>query len=172
MAEYSYNGAEQQAQWQKEAQEVFDKHQNFKKNTALFKEAYKTVRKSYTILNSSKKEFKYSLADFIEFVLDREGDQIFTPIWEKFGGEYEELADQYFQGVVLDMYLKDGTKASSLKRGDLIETIVLRPYGQEAKHSAIVKDVFNDCISIFGGVIPKDAVGKWYLVKRGFDTEC
>ena len=40
---------------------------------------------------------------FMKFVEEVEGDTLYNPIWEKYGGEYEELADQYLQVNVIKL---------------------------------------------------------------------
>lgn len=58
-----------------------------------------------------------------------------------------------------DLELADGTKVSDLQYGDMLKNIKTNDY-------AFVERVFDDCINVVGGVIPKDWVEYWYFVKH------
>lgn len=106
---YSYNGLDQQAQYAKMSQDLWNesqKEKNYKKNLALFKRAYKTVYRDYSIIGTLKRKSKedaqlFSIENFLEYVKDTEKETLYEPIWKKYGGEYEELADQFLQHNVI-----------------------------------------------------------------------
>ena len=58
-----------------------------------------------------------------------------------------------------DFELADGTKVTDLQHGDMLKHIKTNDY-------AFVERVFDDCINVVGGVIPKDWVGNWCFVKH------
>lgn len=43
------------------------------------------------------------MTSFLNFIKKEEGQTLYDKIWEKYGGEYEEIADQYLQYWVLKL---------------------------------------------------------------------
>ena len=70
-----------------------ERDENYKENLKRFKVAFMTVGREYP----GRKPFK----DFLKYVKEVEGDSLYEKIWEHYGGEYEELADQYLQNLML-----------------------------------------------------------------------
>jgi hypothetical protein len=66
----------------------------------LFKKAFNQVYKEFSIIGTIKRKSPESKEvfngpAFIKFVEHTEGDSLYTPIWEKYGGEYLEMANAY-----------------------------------------------------------------------------
>lgn len=70
-----------------------ERDENKKKNMQLFVNAFKKIRNEYGI--------KVAGSGFLKYVEKVEGDTLYDKIWEKYGGEYEELADQYLQHIAI-----------------------------------------------------------------------
>lgn len=66
--------------------------ENRKRNIQLFINAFKKIRNEYGA--------RVAIKGFLEYVNEVEGDSLSEKIWEKYGGEYEELADQYLQNIL------------------------------------------------------------------------
>ena len=66
-----------------------EREENKKKNMQLFVNAFKKIRNEYGA--------RVAINGFLKFVEEVEGETLYDKIWEKYGGEYEELADQYLQ---------------------------------------------------------------------------
>ena len=92
---YSYNGKEYMQNLASEYDKKLEPGNNYKENIKRFAQAYKTVSSEYHIGR------KPSLKQFISFVKETENDALYDKIWEKYGGEYEELADMFLQNFVL-----------------------------------------------------------------------
>lgn len=108
---YSYNGLDQQAQYRKMGEDLMaqqNKEKYYKKNIMLFKRAYNKIYKEYSIIgqlkrkNPNAKEI-FSGESFMNYVKEVEGNTLYNPIWEKYGGEYEEVADQFLQANVIKL---------------------------------------------------------------------
>ena len=108
---YSYNGIEQQAQYRKMGEDLMaqqDKEKNYKKNVVLFKRAFNKVYKEFTIIGTLKKKSEeakriFNFLPFFEFVKETEGDTLYNPIWEKYGGEYLEMANTYLESNIVKL---------------------------------------------------------------------
>jgi len=106
---YSYNGLDQQAQYRKMGEDLMtqqEREKNYKKNITLFKRAYNKVYKEFTIIGSLKRKSEKAKAifdgsAFMNFVKETEGDTLYNPIWEKYGGEYLEMANTYLESKVV-----------------------------------------------------------------------
>lgn len=106
---YSYNGLDAQAEYGKMGADLLNQENRqkyYKKNIILFKKAYNKIYKEYTIIRQIKRKAPEAkpLFDgqlFLKYVQEAEGDTLYEPIWKKYGGEYEELADQYLQAQVI-----------------------------------------------------------------------
>lgn len=70
-----------------------ERDENKKKNYQLFMDAFKKLRYEYGV--------RIGMSGFMKYVEEVEGDSLYEKIWEHYGGEYEELADQYLQNVVM-----------------------------------------------------------------------
>lgn len=66
--------------------------ENRKRNMQLFINAFKKIRNEYGA--------RVAINGFLKYVNEVEGDSLSEKIWEKYGGEYEELADQYLQNIL------------------------------------------------------------------------
>lgn len=66
--------------------------ENRKRNIQLFINAFKKIRNEYGA--------RVAINGFLKYVNEVEGDSLSEKIWEKYGGEYEELADQYLQNIL------------------------------------------------------------------------
>ena len=66
--------------------------ENRKRNIQLFVNAFKKIRNEYGA--------RVAINGFLKYVNEVEGDSLSEKIWEKYGGEYEELADQYLQNIL------------------------------------------------------------------------
>ena len=88
--------------------------------------------------------------------------------------EYDIDDDRYYGGALPTKYfqddddfpyeeddfeLGDGTKVSELQPRDMLQNIKDNNY-------AFVEHVFDDCIEVVGGTIPKDWVKYWRFVKH------
>ena len=90
---------------------IVDKENNYKENITRFKNAFKTVLRDYSIVIDLKKSKKtsetarrvFTMTSFLNFIKKEEGQTLYDKIWEKYGGEYEEMADQYLQYWVLKL---------------------------------------------------------------------
>ena len=69
-----------------------ERDENYKENLKRFKIAFIKIGREYP----GRKPFK----DFLKYVKEVEVDSLYEKIWEKYGGEYEELADQYLQNTL------------------------------------------------------------------------
>ena len=69
-----------------------ERDENYKENLKRFKMAFIKIGREYP----GRKPFK----DFLRYVKEVEGDTLYDKLWEKYGGEYEELADQYLQNTL------------------------------------------------------------------------
>ena len=113
---YSYNGLDQQAQYRKMGEDLMAQQQrekNYKKNMALFKKAFNKVYKEFSIIGTIKRKSPESKEvfngpAFIKFVEHTEGDSLYTPIWEKYGGEYLEMANIYLESYIIKFRRKLG----------------------------------------------------------------
>ena len=117
---YSYNGLDQQTQYRKMGEELMAQQQrekqrekNYKKNMALFKKAFNQVYKEFSIIGTIKRKSPESKEvfngpAFIKFVEHTEGDTLYTPIWEKYGGEYLEMANVYLESYIVKFRRKLG----------------------------------------------------------------
>jgi len=113
---YSYNGLDQQAQYRKMGEELMAQQQrkkNYKKNMALFKKAFNKVYKEFSIIGTIKRKSPESKEvfdgnAFIKYVEHNEGDSLYTPIWEKYGGEYLEMANTYLENYIIKFRRKLG----------------------------------------------------------------
>ena len=82
-----------------------------KKNIKRFINAFKTVSHDYTIIDTLKRRKStsktaisvFTIGRFIQYVKETEGEILYDKIWEKYGGEYEEVADQYLQYWVIKL---------------------------------------------------------------------
>jgi magnesium-transporting ATPase (P-type) len=113
---YSYNGEE----YAKNLRSQYDnymtqneKQSNYKKNIRLFKKAFLRLLKEYTIISVLKRKIPrakniFSIKSFLKYVNDFEKDSMYNPIWDKFGGEYGEVADQYLQSNIIKLRQKLG----------------------------------------------------------------
>lgn len=70
-----------------------ERDENKKKNYQLFMDAFKKLRYEYGV--------RIGMSGFMKYVEEVEGESLYEKIWEHYGGEYEELADQYLQNVVM-----------------------------------------------------------------------
>lgn len=70
-----------------------EREENKKKNIQLFVNAFKKIRNEYGA--------RVAINGFLKFVEEVEGETLYNKIWEKYGGEYEELADQYLQKMTI-----------------------------------------------------------------------
>ena len=70
-----------------------EREENKKKNMQLFVNAFKKIRDEYGA--------RVAINGFLKFVEEVEGETLYDKIWEKYGGEYEELADQYLQKMTI-----------------------------------------------------------------------
>jgi len=70
-----------------------ERDENKKKNYQLFMDAFKKLRYEYGV--------RIGMSGFMKYVEKVEGNSLYEKIWEHYGGEYEELADQYLQNVVM-----------------------------------------------------------------------
>lgn len=70
-----------------------EREENKKKNMQLFVNAFKKIRNEYGA--------RVAINGFLKFVEEVEGETLYDKIWEKYGGEYEELADQYLQKMTI-----------------------------------------------------------------------
>lgn len=70
-----------------------EREENKKKNMQLFVNAFKKIRNEYGA--------RVAINGFLKFVEEVEGETLYDKIWEKYGGEYEELADQYLQKMII-----------------------------------------------------------------------
>ena len=112
---YSYNGIEYRNNILKKYNDQIERENNYKENLIRFKEAYKLVSSEYSIIKTLKRrpsimydaQSAFSIKRFLSYVKKMEGDTLYDKIWEKFGGEYEEVADQYLQQCVIR--LQNGT---------------------------------------------------------------
>jgi hypothetical protein len=98
-------GEELMAQQQRE--------KNYKKNMVLFKKAFNKVYKEFSIIGTIKRKSPESKEvfngpAFIKFVEHTEGDSLYTPIWEKYGGEYLEMANIYLESYIIKFRRKLG----------------------------------------------------------------
>lgn len=108
---YSYNGVEYQKQLTRQYQQEIDKENNYKENIKRFIDAFKTVSRDYTIIDTLKRRKStsetarrvFTIKRFMEYVKETEGEILYDKIWEKYGGEYEEIADQYLQYWVIKL---------------------------------------------------------------------
>ncbi len=115
---YSYNGDDYRNSIYDKYSSEINREEIFKENIKRFKTAYKTLSDEYSVIKSLKRKpsVKYesqsifSLKNFLKYVIDTEGDMLYEKIWEKYGAEYVELADQYLQNNIIK--LKDGTSVS------------------------------------------------------------
>ena len=106
---YSYNGLEQNKKNQEMARQLYmqqEGEKNFKKNMKLFLRAYKKLRREYSIVSqmirkSPEARNYFSFQNFETFVKNTEKNTLQTPIWEEYGGEYEEVADQFLQHGII-----------------------------------------------------------------------
>jgi len=113
---YSYNGLDQQAQYRKMGEELMAQQQrekNYKKNMVLFKKAFNQVYKEFSIIGTIKRKSPESKEvfngpAFIKFVEHTEGNSLYTPIWEKYGGEYLEMANAYLENYIIKFRRKLG----------------------------------------------------------------
>lgn len=69
-----------------------ESEENRKRNIQLFINAFKKIRNEYGA--------RVAINGFLKYVNEVEGDSLSEKIWEKYGGEYEELADQYLQNML------------------------------------------------------------------------
>jgi len=108
---YSYNGDDYRNELVSQYQEKIDKETNYKENIRRFKEAFKVVSRDYSIINTLKRQKStseiarevFTMMAFLNFIKKEEGQTLYDKIWEKYGGEYEEMADQYLQYWVLKL---------------------------------------------------------------------
>ena len=108
---YSYNGVDYQKQLAEQYQQEIDKENNYKENIKRFINAFKTVSHDYTIIDTLKRRKStsktarsvFTIERFIQYVKETEGEILYDKIWEKYGGEYEEVADQYLQYWVIKL---------------------------------------------------------------------
>ena len=108
---YSYNGVDYQRQLAGQYQQEIDKKNNYKENIKRFINAFKTVSHDYTIIDTLKRRKStsktaisvFTIGRFIQYVKETEGEILYDKIWEKYGGEYEEVADQYLQYWVIKL---------------------------------------------------------------------
>ena len=108
---YSYNGVDYQRQLAGQYQQEIDKENNYKENIKRFIKAFKTVSHDYTIIDTLKRRKStsetarsvFTIERFIQYVKETEGEILYDKIWEKYGGEYEEVADQYLQYWVIKL---------------------------------------------------------------------
>lgn len=108
---YSYNGEDYRKELLSKYGAIVDKENNYKENITRFKNAFKTVLRDYSIVIDLKKSKKtsetarrvFTMASFLNFIKKEEGQTLYDKIWEKYGGEYEEMADQYLQYWVLKL---------------------------------------------------------------------
>lgn len=108
---YSYNGVEYQRQLARQYQQEIDKENNYKENIKRFINAFRTVSRDYTIIDTLKRRKStsetarsvFTTKRFMQYVKETEGETLYDKIWEKYGGEYEEIADQYLQYWVIKL---------------------------------------------------------------------
>lgn len=113
---YSYNGEEYASNLRSQYDNYMtqdEKRNNYKKNIRLFKRAFITVIKEYGIVRDLKRRMPeakniFSIESFLNYVEYFEKDTLYTQIWNQFGGEYEEVADQYLQSNVIKLKKKLG----------------------------------------------------------------
>lgn len=111
---YSYNGIEQQAQYRKMGEDLIsqqNRDKNYKKNVVLFRRAFNKVYKEFTIIGTLKRKSEeakriFNFLPFFEFVKETEGDTLYSPIWEKYGGEYLEMANTYLESNIIKLRRK------------------------------------------------------------------
>ena len=111
---YSYNGIEQQAQYRKMGEDLMsqqNRDKNYKKNVVLFRRAFNKVYKEFTIIGTLKRKSEeakriFNFLPFFEFVKETEGDTLYSPIWEKYGGEYLEMANTYLESNIIKLRRK------------------------------------------------------------------
>ncbi len=105
---YSYNGEEYRQKMLEPYTAEIEREENYKQNMKRFQQEYYEVLKEYSIVKSLKRKpaIKYeaqqvfSVKSFLDFVKEGEGDTLYEKIWEKYGGEYGDIADQYlYQNV-------------------------------------------------------------------------
>lgn len=105
---YSYNGEDERNALRSRFSNEIEREENYKENIKRFKEAYRFVSSEYTVIKSLKRkpsvkydaQLAFSEQSFLKYVKRTEGDTLFDKIWEKFGGEYGEVADQYIQDCI------------------------------------------------------------------------
>ena len=108
---YSYDGVDYQRQSAGQYQQEIDKENNYKENIKRVINAFKTVSHDYTIIDTLKRRKStsktarsvFTIERFIQYVKETEGEILYDKIWEKYGGEYEEVADQYLQYWVIKL---------------------------------------------------------------------
>ena len=111
---YSYNGLDRQAEYDNMGKELLDKENRqkyYKKNIALFKKAYNKVYKEFTIIPTLKRKSEeakniFDGENYLKFVEHTEGETLYTPIWEKYGGEYLEMANAYLESYIVKLRRK------------------------------------------------------------------
>lgn len=141
-----------------------ERDENYKENLKRFKVAFMTVGREYP----GRKPFK----DFLKYVKEVEGDSLYEKIWEHYGGEYEELADQYLQNAVMsskkmeskeptgsiveksDIHIKPSKKgtftAAATKHGESVQGFASKVLNNKENYSpAMVKKA--NFAKIFGG---------------------
>lgn len=104
---YLYNGEEYRKKLMQPYKDKIEKERIYKENIKYFEQAFKNISKEYNIIKKLKRNnyeaLRYfSTPTFILYVKEYEGDSLYEKIWERYGGEYEEVADQYiFKGINL-----------------------------------------------------------------------
>ena len=113
---YSYNGLDRQAYYDKMGADLYAEQQKpkiYKKNITLFKKAYNQLYKEFSIIGTIKRKSPeakevFNGEAFLKFVEHTEGDTLYTPIWEKYGGEYLEMANTYLESYIIKFRRKLG----------------------------------------------------------------
>lgn len=111
---YSYNGEDERKTLRLRFSDDIEREENYKENIKRFKEAYRLVSSEYSVIKSLKRkpsvkydaQLAFSEQSFLRYVKRTEGNTLFDKIWEKFGDEYGEVADQYIQDCIFKLQNK------------------------------------------------------------------
>ena len=101
---YSYNGNDYRNQLTQSYKDKIEKDSVYAENIERFKMSFKNIIKEYSIIkkliSSNQDAARYfSMIGFMRFVKQNGGD-LYEKIWEKYGAEYDEVADQYIQNGI------------------------------------------------------------------------
>ena len=116
---YSYNGIDYR-------QSLIDQYanmetpksreKNYKENIKRFRRALRKIAPEYGFEFRNSYAFSVCFKYFLKLIEETEGDDLYTEIWTKYGGEYEELADQFLQKIYLKKKQHDGITESKKKK--------------------------------------------------------